>query len=165
MKIFILTRVDEIYLDALCSPKFRFKRKTLRQFMDLLIDDFQATPEERVTVRKLIEAPWDPNQHIIKLFVNLKKHLTTLGEMKNVIPYPDEDFIEALYMVVKKTKQFTKVCEKWKRKPLVDRSTKAQAREYFKGVYEISDTRCNSFHEMGVANNVVMQERPAILET
>jgi len=120
---------------------------------------FQATLEERAEVRKLIETPWDPNPHINKLFANLKKHLTTLGEMKNAIPYPDEDFIEALYITVKKTKQFTKSCEKWKRKPPVDRSTKAQAREYFKGVYEIFDAQRDSFHEMGVANNVVMQEK------
>mmetsp|Transcript_24127 Transcript_24127/g.27593 ORF Transcript_24127/g.27593 Transcript_24127/m.27593 type:complete len:179 (-) Transcript_24127:381-917(-) len=127
--------------------------------MDLLIDDFQATPEERAVVKKLIEANWDPNQHIIKLFANLKEYLTTLGEMKNAILYPEEDFIEALYMVVKKTKQFTKACEKWKRKPLVDRSTETQAREYFKGVYEIFDAKRDSLHDMGVTNNVVMQEK------
>ena len=50
--------------------------------MDVLIDDFQATPEEQAVVRDLIEAPWDPNQHIIKLFVNIKKHLETLEEWR-----------------------------------------------------------------------------------
>ena len=39
----------------------------------------------------------------------------------------DEEFVEALYMVVQKTKQFTKACAKWKRKPAIDRETEAQA--------------------------------------
>ena len=106
-----------------------------------------------------MDALWDPNQHTIKLFANLKEHLTTLGEMRNAIPYPEEDFIEALYMAVKKTKQFTKACEKWKRKPSVDISTEAQARAYFKDVYEIFYAERDSFHEVGVTNNVVMQEK------
>ena len=79
--------------------------------------------------------------------------------MKNAIPYLDEDFIEALYMAVHKSKQFTKACAKWKRKPAASRATEAQAREYFKSVYEIFDLERDSFHEMGVANNVVMQEK------
>ena len=65
--------------------------------MDVLINDFQAIQEERAEVKVLINAPKDPNQHIVTLFVNIKKHLTTLAEMKNVIPYPAEDFIIALY--------------------------------------------------------------------
>ena len=76
-----------------------------------------------------------------------------------MVPYTDEEFIEALYMAVQKTKQFTKACAKWKRKPPASRATEAQAREYFKSVYEIFDLERDSFHEMGVANNVVMQEK------
>ena len=48
---------------------------------------------------------------------------------------------------------------KWKQKPFAERSTEAQARAYFKGVYEIFDAKRDSFHEMGVVNNVVMQEK------
>ena len=107
--------------------------------MDLLINNYQVTPEERAAVKKMIQDDWDPNQHIIKLFSNLKEHLTTLGEMKNAITYPDEDFTKAVYMAVKKMKQFTKTCEKWKQKPFAKRSTAAQARAYFKGAYEIFD--------------------------
>ena len=47
LKEFILSRVDEVYLEALYEPRIRYKGKTLRQFMDVLIVDFQATPEER----------------------------------------------------------------------------------------------------------------------
>ena len=86
------------------GTKIQIQRKTLRDFLDLLIDDFQATPEERAAVKALIEQAWDPNEHIVKLFLRLKKQLTILGEMKYVIPYPEEDFIEALYMAVQKTK-------------------------------------------------------------
>ena len=76
--------------------------------MDLLIDDFKATSGEQAVVKALIEQAWDPNQHIIKLFLKLKKQLIILGEVKNVIPYPEENFVESLYMAVQKTKQFAK---------------------------------------------------------
>ena len=68
LKKFILSRVEDVYLEALHQPRIRYKGKTLRQFMDVLIIDFQATPEERAEVRKLISTAWDPNQHIITLF-------------------------------------------------------------------------------------------------
>ena len=159
LKNLVISRVNEVYLDELKELRFQYKGKILQDFLDLLINDFQATPEELAAVKKLIKADWNPNQHIIKLFKNLKEHLTTLGEMKNANPYSDEDFIEALYMAVHKSKQSTKACAKWKRKPFVKRSAKAQARSYFKDVYEIFDAKCDSFHEIGVANNVVMQEK------
>ena len=77
LKLFILSRFDEVYFDDLKDTRFGYKGVTIRDFMDLLIDDFPATPEERAAVKKLIEADWDPNQHIIKLFLYLKEHLTT----------------------------------------------------------------------------------------
>ena len=76
--------------------------------MDLLIDEFQATPEEQAAVKALIEQAWDPNDHIIKLYSRIKKQLTILAEMKNVVPYPEEGFVEALYMAVQKMRQFQK---------------------------------------------------------
>ena len=63
---------------------------------------FLSNTRRTSTGKDLIDAPWDPNQHIIKLFANTKKHLTTWEEMKNAIPYLDEDFIDALYLTVKK---------------------------------------------------------------
>ena len=136
--------VNKVYLELLWEPRFQYKGNTLRQFLDLLTDNFQATQEERAAVKALIEETWDPNQHIIKLFSKLKKHLTTLGETTNAIPYPDENFIEALYMAVQKTKQFTKVCEKWKQNPAAERATEAQARAYFKDAYEIYNAELDS---------------------
>ena len=115
-KKLIISIIDAVYLEPLWEPKFEYKGKTLRQFLDLLIDEFHATLEEQAAVKALIEQAWDPNEHIVKLFPRLRKQLTILGEMKNVIPYPEEDFAEALYMVVQKTKQFPKACTKWKKK-------------------------------------------------
>ena len=74
--------------------------------MDVRINDYQATPEERAEVRKLIETAWDPNKHIITLFTNIKTHLTSLVEKKNTIPYPEENFIKAVYLAVTGSKQF-----------------------------------------------------------
>ena len=82
-----------------------------------------------------------------------------MGKIKNVIPYPEEDFVEALYMAVQKMKLFAKSCAKWKRKPAPDYATEAQARTYFKEAHEIYDEECISLHEMGVANNAVIQEK------
>ena len=85
--------------------------------MDLLIDTYQATLEERADMKRLIEAPWDLNQHIETLYNSLKTNMETLAELKDNVPYPPEDFIEVGYMVIRQTKQFTKACALWKRKP------------------------------------------------
>ena len=82
-KKFIVSIVDTVYLEPLWEPRFEYKGKTLRNFLNLLINDFQATPEEQAVVKALIEQAWDPNQHIVKLFSSLKKKLTILGKMKN----------------------------------------------------------------------------------
>ena len=83
------------------TSKIRYKGVTLQQFMDLLIDTYKATLKERTNVKKLIEAPWDPNQHIKTLHNSLKTNLETLANLKNNVPYPLEDFIEAGYMVIR----------------------------------------------------------------
>ena len=157
-KNLIISIIDKVYLEEIWNARFGYKGKTLRDFMDLLIDNYQATLEVRAAVKVLIEQAWDPNEHIIKLFSRLKKQLTILAEMKVAIPYPEEDFVEALYMAVQNTKQFPKACSKWKKKPEGDCLTKAQARTYFKDVYEVFDEQRDSLHDMGVANNVEMKE-------
>lgn len=43
------------------------------------------------------------------------------------------------------------------KKPASDRAMKAQARTFLKDIYEIYDGKSDSFHEIGVANNTVMQ--------
>ena len=159
LKKLIISQFDEVYFDDLKDTRFGYKGVTTRDLLDLLIADYPATPEERAAVKKLIEADWDPNQHIVKLFAYLKEHLTTLAKMKGIAAYTDDDFIEAVYMAIQKTKQFTKACAKWKRLPAADRQTEAQVRAYFKDVYEIFDIERDSFHELGIANNVVMTER------
>ena len=78
--------------------------------------------------------------------------------MKNAIPYPEEDFVEALYMAVQKTKQFSKACSKWKKKDELDRAIEDQAREFFTDMYEVFDEQHDSLHDIGVGNNVEMKE-------
>ena len=101
-KNLVIKIVDKVYLEKLYNERFGFKGKTLRDFMDHFIEKYQATPEERAAVKALIDQPWDTNKHIINLFSQLKKQLTILAEMKNSIPYPEEVFLEALYMAVQK---------------------------------------------------------------
>ena len=43
-------------------------------------------------------------------------------------------------------------------KPADGRVTEAQVRTYFKEAYEIYDAERDTLHEMGVANNAVMQK-------
>ena len=51
------------------------------------------------------------------------------------------------------------MCEKWKQKSSGERATEVLARAYFKDAYEIYDAERDSLHEIGVANNAVMQEK------
>ena len=85
-------------MKALHHPKIWYKGVTLRQFMNVLIDNYQATREERAVVKKRIKEPWDPNQHIKKSFEHIRTYLQTFAEMKNAVPYPAEDFLEEGYM-------------------------------------------------------------------
>ena len=101
-KNLVIKIVDKVYWEKLWNEQFGFKEKSLRDLMDYLIEKYQATPEKRAAVKALIEQPWDPNKHIINLFSRIKKQFTILAEMKNAIPYPEEDFVEALYMAVQK---------------------------------------------------------------
>ena len=48
---------------------------------------------------------------------------------------------------------------KMEKKPTSDRATEAQVRTYFKEACEIYDAEHDSLHEMGVANNAVIQEK------
>jgi len=159
LKEFILSRLDEVYMRELYTARIGYKGVELREFIDLLIDNYEATPEDRADVKKLIEAPWDPNQHIVLMFDTLKTNLETLADMKNVVPYPPADYIEAAYMAIQKTKQFAKACTNWKRKPPGDRATENQLRTYFGDKYEIFDAERDSLHDIGVANNVELQEK------
>ena len=88
VKKFTISRFDEVYFDGLKDTRFSYKGVTTCDLIDLLIADFPATLEEWAAVKKLIEADWDPNQHIVKLFLYLKEHLlTTLAKMKGAVAY------------------------------------------------------------------------------
>ena len=66
-------------MKSLYTSKIRYKGVTLRYFMDLLINTYQATPEEQANVKKCIETQWDPNHHIETLYESLKTNLETFG--------------------------------------------------------------------------------------
>ena len=74
-------------MKELHQPRIWYKGVILQQIIDVLINDCKATSEEQAAVKKLIEASRNLNQHIVILFDNTKTHITTLAEMKNVIPY------------------------------------------------------------------------------
>lgn len=57
--------MDEIYMKELHQPRIWYKGVVLQQFMDVSIDDYQATLEEWAPVEKLIKVQWDPNQNIV----------------------------------------------------------------------------------------------------
>ena len=75
-------------MNSLHQSKIRYKGVTLQQFMDLLIDNYQITPEEQTDVKKFIKAPWDPNQHIEALYDSQKTNLESLekSEKRCTIP-------------------------------------------------------------------------------
>lgn len=94
-----------------CFVNQEFGTKAFYYGNSWIINDYQVTLEEQTEIRKLIKAAWDQNQHMITLFANIKTHLTILVEMKNAIPYPEEAFIKAVYLEIRRSKQFTKVCK------------------------------------------------------
>ena len=115
--------MDPVYLKPLRTNKREgFKGKTLKQFLTHLKDSYEATPEERDTIQKELSEPWDTSQHIKYMFERVSEGLETIANMDNN-NHTAAQFIEAVYMVVKKTKQFTKACERWKRLPAADRQT------------------------------------------
>ena len=82
-----------------------------------------------------------------------------LGGKGKYYPIPSKRLHRSALFGSKKNKAVHNSMWKWKRKPISNWSTEAQARAYFKGVYGIVDDKRDLFHEMGVANNVVMQEK------
>ena len=153
LKEFILSRIEEVYIKLVYQPKVWYKGIILWQFMDLLINNYQATLEEWADVKRPIKAPWDPNQHIKALFDRLGAHLQTLVEIKKAVPYSLKKFLESRCMAICQSKQFKKACEIWKRKPAGDWATKAQFQAYFKEKYEMYDVEQDLLHDIGVANN------------
>ena len=90
-------------MKLLYQSKIRYKGVTMSQFMDLLIDTYQVTLEREADRTKIIEAPWDPNQHIKILYKSLKTNLETPTNMKNDISYLSENFIKAGYIVIRQS--------------------------------------------------------------
>ena len=62
-------------------------------------------------------------------------------------------------MAIRNTKQFTKACAHWKRKPPGERATEIQFRIYFCDKYEVFNAERDALHDIGVANNAKLQEK------
>ena len=62
-------------------------------------------------------------------------------------------------MAVRQTKQFTKACAHWKRKPPGERNTESQFRLYFSEKYKVFDAERDTLHDIGVANNAELQKK------
>ena len=126
-KNLIIQIVDKVYLSSFYNKRFGNKGKTIREFLDLLIEKNQTTPEESAAVKVQVDQPWDINEYIITFFDRLKKQLTILAKMKNTVPYPERDFVEALYMALqKKRSNFPKLVQKGRRRMMTIVRTKTK---------------------------------------
>ena len=155
LKDFIIKVFDEIYLRRLKHSRLGYKNVTLLQFMNLLRDDFQSQPEERDKIKKALQENSNTAKHIEHLFDQIKDLLETLADMNGNNNYMDDEFIEATYMAVKRTREFNKDCEKWKRLPEAQRNTKDLCRTYFRDQYKEFNSQRDTLHDVGVANAAV----------
>ena len=157
LKAFILELVPEYKLTRLKKKCLVYTNVTLKQFMDLLCDDFPASPEERTNIKLALQEKWNPAEDIAIMFNRNKELLESLADMQGNNTYTDEDLIEYTYMDIKNTGEFNTDCEKWKQLPEDECNTEELCREYFLKRYNEFDSKQGSLHNIGVANTVVQE--------
>ena len=89
------------------------------------------------------------------MFNRNKELLKTLEYIHGNNNYTDEQFIKAMYMAVKRTRQFNKYFQKWKKVPVAQRNTKDLCQTYFCDWYAKFDLQQDSLQDFGVANAVI----------
>ena len=122
--------------------------------MQLMEDDFPATPEEQDKIEEALKEKWNPAEHIIHLFERNKELLAKYNDMLGNAMYTPEEYIQKMYMAIKNTMQFDKYCVQWKAKPLLQRNTEALCQTYFLEAYNEFDAQRDSLHEVDVANAI-----------
>ena len=104
MKKIILKVVPEVYFMQIKHNVVGYKKVTLLQFIQLMEDDFPATPEEQAKIKAALMKKWNPAEHIIHMLECNKKLLEKYNDMLGNAAYTPDKYIQKTYMAIKNTR-------------------------------------------------------------
>jgi hypothetical protein len=154
-KIFLLSRFEPVYFQALSDSITEFKNVTVIELIDHITTKYPPRQEEMNAVEATLREQWDPTNHIENLFQSVKEGTDTLLLMKAINNKEwDKTFIKYVYTTISNSGQFDTACLKWSALPIKDRLTTKQCRAYFDKKYDTFEALQDSLSLAGVANSV-----------
>ena len=109
MKNFIIKCILEVHFKSLKHSFAGCRNLTLRQFIIIMENDFPATSEEKQAMVDALAEDWNPAENIVDMFDLIKELLEKQASMLERPTYTPEDFIQNVYMAVKKTNILTSI--------------------------------------------------------
>jgi hypothetical protein len=154
-KIFLLSRFEPVYFQALSDSITEFKNVTVNELIDHITTKYPPRQEEINAVEATLREQWDPTNHIENLFQSVKEGTDTLLLMKAINEKEwDKTFIKHVYTAISHSGQFNTACLEWSALPIKDRSTTKQCCAYFDKKYDTFEASQDSLSLAGVANSV-----------
>jgi hypothetical protein len=154
-KIFLLSRFEPVYFQALSDSITEFDNVTFIELIDHITNKYPPKQEEMNAVEATLREQWDPTNHIENLFQATKEGTDTLLLMKAINEKEwDKTFIKYVYTAISNSGQFDTACLKWSALPKKDRSTTKQCHAYFDRKYDTFEASQDSLSLAGVANSV-----------
>jgi hypothetical protein len=83
-KIFLLSRFEPVYFQALSDSITEFKNVTVNELIEHISNKYPPKQEEINAVEATLRDQWDPTNHIENLFQPVKKGTETLLLMKAI---------------------------------------------------------------------------------
>jgi hypothetical protein len=121
-KIFLLSRFEQVYFQALSDPITEFKNVTVNELIEHISNKYPPRQEEINAVEATLREQWDPTNHIEILFESVKQGTETLLLMKAITEKEcDKTFIKYAYTAISNSGQFDTACLKWSALPKADR--------------------------------------------
>jgi hypothetical protein len=131
-KIFLLSRFEPVYFQALSDSITEFKNVTVKELIEHISNKHPPVQEEINAVEATLRDQWDPTNHIENLFQAVKEGTETSLLMKAITKKEcDKVFIKHVHTAISKSGQFDTACLKWTALPEADRSKNKQCRAYF----------------------------------
>jgi uncharacterized membrane protein YgcG len=154
-KIFLLSRFEPLYFQALSDSITKFKNVTVIELIDHITTKYPPKQEEMNAVEATLREQWYPTNHIENPFQTVKEGTDTLLLMKAINDKEwDKTFIRYVYTAISNSGQFDTACLKWSALPKKDRSTTKQCRAYFDKKYDTFEASQDSLSLAGVAYSV-----------
>jgi hypothetical protein len=154
-KIFLLSRFEPVYFQALSDSITEFKNVTIIELTEHITTKYPPRQKEMNAVEATLREQWDPTNHIENMFESVKQGTDTLLLMKSTSTKEwDKTFIKYAYTAISNSGQFDTACLKWSALPIKGRSTTKQCRAYFDNKYNTFEASQDSLAIAGIANSV-----------